>query len=122
MIELIYGNDSGKIVIKNAGNGFCRLKLRVPARGIAHESLDIKIDVEDLRKLGEVLESREVCKIKLGKSKGLFKEYLLVEREQKNSRFKLELNSWFLVLGASLGDRVDQEDASNLTCLIKSNF
>ncbi len=122
MIEFIYGDGAEKITLKDEENGSCRITLRIPARGFAHDSLDIKLDHDDLGKLYELLISRQVSRVKLGKSKGLFREYLLIEREHKNSRFKFQLNSWLLVLGASLGDRIAKEDALDLAALIESNF
>lgn len=82
--------------------------------------LAIYLKNRDLVELLYLLKTRPIGKFKVGKTKGLIRDYVLYEREDNGHRIKLEVNSWLLIFQSSLGGRISREDSEFLQELIST--
>lgn len=82
--------------------------------------LAIYLKNPDLVELLNLLKTRPIGKFKVGKTKGLIRDYVLYEREDKGHRIKLEVNRWLLIFQSSLGGRISREDSELLQKLIST--
>ncbi|WP_444912866.1 hypothetical protein ACJJI4_07465 [Microbulbifer sp. TRSA002] len=114
-------NKSGKISFGRIRGDHFSIKIRTPAEGVSYDSLVIKIPVDCISRFKRFLDSRMIDRLKLGQSKGIFKEYLLIERESKFSPVKIELNSWMLVFGANLSIRLERSDVEQLSSFLSEH-
>jgi hypothetical protein len=116
-------NESNTIKIVYFNEDIFRFIVRSEESKMVFEEMEILLSRSDIAELKKLIEGRNVGKLKVGKSKGICRQYLSVERNNVNSPIALIINKWVAIFGGCFGVELYREESEGfIHALETANF
>ncbi|MCE2028694.1 hypothetical protein [Sessilibacter corallicola] len=101
-----YENEQNTIKVSELGNERYQFMVFSKKSKLFHKKMEINLSKTDLEEIRYLMKDIGEVKAKVGKSSGVYRQYLSIERENKNSTATIVINKWFIIFGGTLRIRL----------------